>query len=378
MLKITGWQVIFNIVLFLVAFLILKPSLKGKHCVNKGQRAFAIFVLFIFFVFGYNDLDYLHYKQLLLERNPYELLHLEVVYLGLLDIVNYSHLLFRIIVFGGALLLYLLSIKRLNVDFDLNLLFFVVICAVISNYGRWTLALSISFLGFSFIAKPINQQWLVRLVSYLIGFLLISVSLFFHRSILILVPLYIVVLFIKSMNKAKLYFMILVLMAVVYFLYYYGAELIPLITTADSLEQFEASRSVGEVAGQGDIGIGMIINYTFENIARYLSIFLYIKLILRGYYKKWPLEMKLVSTLVIVIMLFSSFFLIPMGGLDMFTLYYRFMFFSSFPMCIFCAYAYQRNELRHMVMTIFYFSLIYQIYNMSYHAYHAFLGIWVV
>lgn len=364
MYVITGWQVLSNLALLLLALLFSKKAFREPSVMKASSRFFAIISIFLIYLYAFHDLDYLGYKSMVDTHS----IHFEEIYINIVDLVSENYFLFRLIVFGSAYVLMLLALKRMDVGFDLCFFFYAMTSVCVLSYGRFTLALSLSFLGYTFVIKPYKP----KLLSIAMGIALIVVALEFHRSSLILVPLYIASLFIHQFNRRNITLFVLLVALVAIYYYLLGSELLLAITQADTLENYEASRSFG--AGSGGNGIGITIHRILQYSKYYLTLILFVIVVAKNNFKDWPLPMKMLSAFYVLIMILAFLFSFDLDGTATGLLYYRTLYYSSIAMVVFLAYCYKMNIRRRFVRVIVYIGLLSQIYEISYHAYQAFLG----
>jgi hypothetical protein len=101
--------------------------------------------------------------------------------IGLL--VGRNYLLFRTIVWGGAFTLFCLTAKRMEVSVYYTAVLLIATHPIIFSYARVTAAMAIYFFGLSFLCSPRGNNF----ISYILGALIICLSLNFHNSAIIMV-----------------------------------------------------------------------------------------------------------------------------------------------------------------------------------------------
>ena len=107
---------------------------------------------------------------------------MEAVYIWFIGVVHGNYYLWRLIVWGMAFFFFYESIKKLHVDNYFSLLFFCGMLLPTVVEGRYFLGLTIFFWGFILLS---NRSILTKAL----GVLLIVSSIFFHKSVLVLVLL---------------------------------------------------------------------------------------------------------------------------------------------------------------------------------------------
>lgn len=168
--------------------LILIFSLNNNN--NNKVSTITIFILILIFsVFSFSNGDYFHYYDIIDRTRLYvnhisEYEHLEIIYQYIIEYVDKNYVLFRIIVWGGALFFYCLISKEYKVPITQSLLVLAMLYLMIFSYARASLAMAIFFYGVSLLYKGVN-----KVVKCILGIGIILISINFHKSIVVLLPL---------------------------------------------------------------------------------------------------------------------------------------------------------------------------------------------
>lgn len=184
-----GW-VIFEIAIFNVASCIIPLIGRGegflKNSLHKRKFGTIIFSLcLIFLVYAMWDGDWVHYQRW---YNTYykefkDNTHIEAIYCWLREnMVIESYLLFRLIIWGGSIYIYRISLKRLNANYTLIWIVYAIISLIPLTPTRGTLGLSFLFLGYTYLIKP---QIYSEKRSYFVGMVFMLVSLVLHKSLFV-------------------------------------------------------------------------------------------------------------------------------------------------------------------------------------------------
>ncbi len=144
------------------------------------------FILLIFCLFASYDGDYWsyysNYKQL---KINYE------IQVGMEEVFAYiigyrlvdSYLYFRFVVWGGGLLLYWLSFKRLGINSSLIWLIFTATTLLSIAYIRAFLGMGFALYGYTYLIKPSRY----KILSYIFGLSIVGASFFFHKSMFVII-----------------------------------------------------------------------------------------------------------------------------------------------------------------------------------------------
>lgn len=369
MYGITGWQVLINLLMLLLAVQFSRQALKTPYIIKPKQKIMSIILILFIYLFSFYALDYLGYMIMVENYSS----HFEDIYLDIIDMVSGDYLLFRLIVFGSAYLLTLFAFKRLDKEFDLTFLVFVMTSVTVLAYGRFTLALALSFWGYSFIVKTFRP----RILSIAMGIALMIFSLRFHNSVLILMPLYAASLLLRNINRTTVSFVILIVIATAILYSLFGESILSSITSSESLEEYEANRAVGTGGGGilSGIGMGELIHRLLQYSPYYLSFILYFIVVAKHDFRNWSISIRLVSSLFAVIMIMATLLSIRVGSMNTNLLFYRTLYYSSLAMCLFLSYCYKNNIRQKFVKTIIIIAFVSQVYEISYYSYLAFLGL---
>lgn len=185
------WHFVFFLIVYFLVFFTNNKLLKQPFQTEK-KNVVGSLILFVSFVLmsivAVTRGDFYHYADMVQNRFHEE--HLEDFYLWLSEYVNHNYLLWRIVIWGSAIILILLTTKRLEVNIYYTIFVFFICYIHIFNYARVSLAGAVYFYGLSYIIKPTKS----KLLGYIIGAIIIWSSHFFHNSIYVLIVLTTVVL----------------------------------------------------------------------------------------------------------------------------------------------------------------------------------------
>ncbi len=182
----TWWYILYNFSLWLISyFLVFSIWKKNKYSItnisNKKQynSVFFTFLLFSLFTFyggdkdGYREMVEGGYK----DAAYYEFYNMESFYVSLADFVGESFLLWKLVVYGVAIFITYITIKRLKIENYSTLIAFVFFLLISYGSTRAVLAYSIFLFGFTFLDG--------RLYYKILGYAIIFSSLIFHGSMIL-------------------------------------------------------------------------------------------------------------------------------------------------------------------------------------------------
>lgn len=175
--KFNPWLVGCNLIMILVAYLIVFPSLKYPHRLSTTRRRGAYCTIVVFCVFAFWGSDFFHvydnYKELLSTGWTLESVYQIIAQ----EIAPNNYFLCRLVVWGLATIFIIKTFKCVNINQDLAVSFFLMIWILWFSYARVSLAMAMVFLGLALVSKSPRSFF-----SLLFGLSFILTSLFFHKS----------------------------------------------------------------------------------------------------------------------------------------------------------------------------------------------------
>lgn len=157
-----------------------------RFCYYPFTNGILIAIILIFCVFSTFDGDWFSYRKTfrILCNAVINNTQLEDVYVWIIhNLTLNSYIIFRLIIWGGALFFYNLAFKRLHIDKPLIWIVFILTSLINISYLRCALGYGIFLYGYTFLISPGNHK--VRSILY--GFFVIILSLFFHKSMYVIV-----------------------------------------------------------------------------------------------------------------------------------------------------------------------------------------------
>lgn len=307
-----------------------------QHFDYSYQIKYPIIIPFLLLsVFGFENGDFYGYYSYFANK---DMQYMESIYGFIGKIIGYNYLFFRIIVWGSATIIVYKTAKRFSLDGDKVLFIILLVFISTFNYARATLAMSVYFYGLSFLCAPSKN----KLSSYIIGFLIICSSYFFHRSLIVCILLTPLV-FIRF-NR-------LIISIALIFLIASGAIFSHLYSSAFSGEIFGNSELNEKLATYQDMESG----YTsiFETIRLFWQYsFILIPLaysVKHLYYSKWDYQIPVALTrLTNVIFAIACFALSTlMGSINSYVFCFRYLNIIFIPIAILLCYYRTKNIITH-------------------------------
>lgn len=167
---------------------------------KKNITFFLVLGLFVYTLTNFVNGDYYHYYVYI--NNLYSVNSsrgLEPLYQHVALLFNNNYLLFRLFVWGLALFLYIKTIKRFNLSVN-HTIFILIVCFFNTfSYARASLGMAIFFYGFSYFYVSDKHP----LLGKILGIAFMIASIYFHRSMYILLGMFVISYFVPT-NKTGL------------------------------------------------------------------------------------------------------------------------------------------------------------------------------
>ena len=160
---------------------VVNNSLWSKTTIFARYSLFCL--VFIFSVCAFYTGDFSHYQ--LTVKTEESIDHLEEVYHWLIGFVNHNYFLFRFLLWGGGTVFIFLSFRDFGISPYRSLFYLFASYITFYSYTRAGVAQAIFFIGFAIFFNRENRTIIFRLC----GLVLLLLSFFFHRSLLVLVIL---------------------------------------------------------------------------------------------------------------------------------------------------------------------------------------------
>ena len=173
-------------VFFLLIFLLFFSKYNSKRLFTSfstlNKIMFCLILAYVITSF-YNG-DFWHYKLYVIEDYQFYKPS-EPIYDIIKTICFNNYLLFRIVIWGSALLILTQTLKKYKLNINMSLYFFFCMYISVFDYGRVSLAMAIYFLGFTYLFNSSTKSVLVKVL----GIILMILSSTFHHSLYTLIIL---------------------------------------------------------------------------------------------------------------------------------------------------------------------------------------------
>lgn len=290
--------------------------------------------------------------------------HLEPPYFQIINFVHNDYLLFRLVVWGGALLLFYMTALRLKLDKSIFVFYLSIFIVHFSYTSRSALAVSMAFYGYALIVKPMEKM---KVLSILLGIMIISFAIKFHRSAPFL--LFVMPLSLLKVNRTGI---IVLLASIPIIISVVGSGLFDYVlgmntTIEDSMfDSYTAQMYLN--SEKRTRGIGELIRLTLS-YASYTSILvLIIKTITNKKYDTLPFGIqKLCNATILIILVALVVWLLP--GANSYKTFERLIAFCVVPSAFVLSYFLKNNIEKKLTTLVTNLILSWVIYANTYALY---------
>ena len=338
-LQQTAISVLLNILLFLIIYLYYRNAKCRPYRIPQNAHIVATLLILVFNIFSFWGTDWFHLYDAYPSIQNGDRTHVEDVYVWMSQNIAANYYIFRIIVWGIALLLLYATFKRMSISLHLQLYMFVIFGLIWFSYARVSLAMAMMFYGASLLYRPYKAKGL----SYIWGLGLIVASFFFHKSAIFGIGI-IAIAMISAVLKPKTLILIVILLPLIYSVVSrYIIQFIAMDIDLDSgLSQSVTSAQSYLDRDEGAHSImGRVLVFS-ERLSYIIIAFLSLRLLASSsLHKTIPMVIAIFMRILVFNILVSSFFLFPIVGLDFSVVSERFFRFSFIPATIIVSYLWE-------------------------------------
>ena len=324
-------------VLYLILLFISKQKINRFCLIQKHKSNFFILPLLFVFALTYCvGTDFYAYMGVVknYDFTPGAYNYGEKIYGYLIYILDKNYFLFRVVVWGSALLLFKKASKLLKINAQCSLAILSILFILIFSYARASLGMAVFIYGVARFLKSRN------LFCKTFSFVIVCCSCFFHSSMLALIILFVVSIFVP-LNKKVL--VIYGLLAIVFAL---------------TINQFMDYLITGSFIGADEIINKKLVGYSekesigvnffgiIQNILSYGTfyipfIIITFKLYKKNLLKKISVNIIFLAKLMLLIMILTTSLLFLNISSSVF--FYRFLYMSMLPMTLIISYLIEHN-----------------------------------
>lgn len=338
-----------NLYCFLLYCFLLFISLKGNVTnlyVQENSRSRTVFLfcgLLLFALTSFVGDDFFHYYDFMSEYRGQvfgdQEFGLEAFYQYLISYIDGNYFLFRLVVWGGSLIL----IKYATQLFGANLyhtLFLILAGFIITfSYARATLAMAVLSVGIALVCLASEKNIRKRILYTIVGFAVMACSMYFHRSMLPVIAIAVGWLFMPWKKQIARYSLLLFPIFVAICSAVLKIAFEELFVVANAMEDETGTLLRAEYYAEQDAvvnNVNGLIRLAFHYAAFYLPFFIIgITTLSKGVVEQMSKRSIWLYQIIFLIFIFATSFLFMEA--DMGTLLDRYLYMSFIPMSIIIA-----------------------------------------
>ena len=267
--------------------------------------------------------------------------HLENIYVYIIELTGQNYILFRLVIWGGALAFFLCTVKNYRLNATLSLFLMFLLFASIFSYARASLAMAVYFLGLSVFCKGHNKKKSILAIT---GVCVIMSSYLFHKSMAVVIILT-VFYFIPISKKTILPILFIVAVFGVFIDSYMDTFMESLMSMGDNHLADKIDEVMnGDTERRGAIGATFFgwISILWAYVPFYLS-FILVAFIFFKDQKKCSSEMTGLFRITFAIVILSTSILV--FSAKSLTFFYRYLYMSFIPLSILIAYLLENKRM---------------------------------
>ena len=360
----------FNVAIYAIMLMLLWPYYNQYEYKTNNNAYIAIVLFSLFCMFSFWGTDYFHYMaRFRWLSKGYIDRSIEEVYTDI-AIRSSTYTIFRMIIWGGAIVFCIFIAKNLRIS--LGLFFLILIGGFITkfSYGRVTLAMSLIFMGVSLIVRENNSKFIYKVI----GLVCLFLSFYFHKSAPFGIIMAFLSLFLANIMTRK--FMNIFLIVYPFLLIILNIIVIHILSInqgVDNAININAAQSYLTAKNGTSLGIGAILGNILTWGGYYLTAFVYLKSIYSYQYNEMTVPMKVFGTAAFLIVSTATLFAFDLGA-NTYVYFYRFLFFAMIPCTVFLCYCIIYELFPRLVKNTVKVCIIGTSYQLLYSLYLAFIG----
>lgn len=248
---------------------------------------------------------------------------IEAVYYYLAEILGQNYFLFRIVIWGGAYAVFCYTAKRMKLPVYYAAIFLFATHTITFSYARVSAAMAVYFLGLTFLCHPTRR----RMISFLMGLILILLSREFHTSALIMIVLTFMI--VVPTNKWTMLLAVLC----IFLITNVTKDYMEIVMNSNESDEYLVRKLSRYSEREMERGIAAMIIATFEYLSFYVP-FIFCSFCVLMNHKKQMIsnDVFLYYKITAGLILMSTIFYFM--GNSYATFYYRILFMTMIPLTI--------------------------------------------
>lgn len=341
--EVTPYAYHFSGILFTLIWVIFWKNNSAPYVFSfkKDWKYYLLFASFLLFVLtSAYGLDFYGYMENV-ERYSHDItgFHLEKIYEYIIEYTNQNYFLFRLVVWGGAMMLFTQTVDKYELDSTRSLFLLFLLFIPVFTYARATLAMACYYCGIAYFSLKNNK------IEKAIGIFLILASFLFHKSLFVLILF--TLFYYLPLNRRN----VLLLIGIV-LLFGYGIDQLmnsfmgALMGLGDEqlAEKLERNLEDAEMRTDTNMTIYGMISTIWHYTPFYLTFYIISnELLKKKNEEKIPQYIKGLYRIVFSVILLATAMLL--FSEQTLTYFYRYLYMTMIPLIILLVYLYQNRLL---------------------------------
>lgn len=355
----------FCLVLYTFIYFLLRPAKMYPYTLPKKRYVFSIVLIIVLCLFYFTVSDWFQYHIEFEEAIMGSNTHMESFYEWLAADVTHNYIVWRLLVWGSALFLILITVKKMPVPPALFLLVFVIMMFTRFAYTRTALAYSIMYLGCMLIFDS-NRKKSAALKVF--AFALIVSSYFFHKSALFGIVMISIALVIKKVDWKIMLIVVLMIPLLLYIMRNQITQFL-MMDFESSESDFGEYMNIGQTYMENQrrqiISISGIIH---DILLRGPVIIMAGVCFIQGNNSSIPKEITFFMKLNIL-MVIAAFVCRFNLGANTYVMFYRFLGYAVLPATFCFSYLYSNKYYPKLLNVIYFWAALGAFYELIYSVY---------
>lgn len=335
-----GFLVFLNILMFAVAYISFKPAYDSVHTLSRTRAFVGGVMIVLFSVFAFWGNDFFHIANAYSYISNGGNTHMEDIYVWFMQNLCWDYLSFRVLVWGGTLLLFYLALKELNIQTATAWFVFIPIGLLWESYARVSLAMAMMYYAHALW----NTRKRKSLIRKLLAIAILGASYYLHKSAMFGIAIVLLSTAIKFDKKYHIYLLIGLIPLLYVALQSFFADYMLLEGSADG-DMWESSIK----SGQGYMGrdaearsrVSTAVQYS-ERAVYYLTAVIGLLCYKNNKIEQFTVGHQSFIRLQLLMVVVASFFLVDFG-FNATVIAERFFRFAFFPTTILLTFYIQKN-----------------------------------
>lgn len=359
------WLVLSNLILYLTLYLLYSKAKRFPYAIAKEQHLFGLFLIMVFLEFSFWGNDWFHMYNFYTYLQSGADTHMEDVYVWISQNLAPNYFVFRLVVWGGSLLLLIIMIEFLPIRKHLAYFMFVSFGLLWFSYARVSAAMIMMFCGLALLYNKKRKLFIIKILALA----LIIGSFYFHKTAIFGIVIITLSILWQEINGRYIILPVLAVVVALFLNLDYSVEYF-MNLDVESTTPLDRSITSGQNYLEYDVLDRSITYYVLkalEQIPYYVLTIICIFLNKKKYALFPPQIQVFVKVLILTVTV--SFMLSFIQELNLQTITERLMRFAFLPTIIIMSYIWKKKHLKKISRYLILFGLTSSMVSILYSLY---------